>query len=130
MIKRFDIEQCDYEEIAFIPKNYDTENACFSIKKKPEIWFKATIDEVVGCCSLLILSQTRVRFRNNYVIPQYREVGIGKALIVQSELWAKKNNFKVIDVRGIYRTYLHENYEIKAKYTKRKPHQYWYEKNI
>jgi len=106
------VEPCDFEEIAFIPKTYDTEYATFSKRKRPEVWFKAVCGgAIVGCGCLLVMSKSTVRLSNIFVLPDQRGRGVAQELVKAREQWATARGFKFIDTRTVKRYYLNHGYE-------------------
>ena len=90
---------CSYSDISFIPESFDTENAMFASRKKPEIWFKGIIDgDIVGCGCLVLISKSRVRMSNAFILPKYRGQGLIKIILKAREDWAKINGYKEADV--------------------------------
>ena len=51
------IQQCKFEDIKFIPENFEKGYASFAKRKKEEIWFSAIQKEkIIGCACILILN--------------------------------------------------------------------------
>ena len=122
------IKQCSWEDVKIITETYDTEYAKFTKRKKPEIWFKALLESnLIGCGCLLILSKTRVRSSNLFVIPKKRGVGVAQVIVNAEEIWAKKHNYKIIDVRTVKSLYKGMGYKELKEY---KVGGYWLEKEL
>lgn len=108
--KAIKVVECEYQEIAFIPKTYKDklEYASFSKRKKPEVWFKAILEKsgkIIGCGCLCILSKDTVRHSNDFVLPEYRNNKVIMKIVRAREKWAKKNNFRKADVRTVKKYY-------------------------
>tara|TARA_Y100001972_G_C7561127_1_gene281813 strand:- start:309 stop:689 length:381 start_codon:yes stop_codon:yes gene_type:complete len=111
------IEQCSYDDIKFIPANYNKEYASFAKRKKKEVWFCAKLKEqIIGCGCLLVLNSTRVRHSNDFIIPNYRGNGFINTIITSREIWAYKNNFEYADVRTVKKYYNKHGYKIIKNY--------------
>lgn len=121
------IEQCNYEDIKFIPENYEKEYALFAKRKKPEIWFSAKMDgNIIGCGCLVIMNKTRVRHSNDFIIPDYRGNGFINTIIRTRELWAYQKKFEYADVRTVKKYYNQHGYKIKKTFKEG----WWLEKKI
>lgn len=111
------IQVCDWSEVSFIPQKFDTQFAVFAKRKKPEVWFKALIeDEIAGCGCLLLLSKRTARLSNIFVLPQYRGMGLAQKIVKAREQWAKDQGFNYIDARSVKRYYLDHGYKEIKKY--------------
>jgi N-acetylglutamate synthase-like GNAT family acetyltransferase len=74
------IKECDYENIKPLIKLGKKERVTF---ENPEgcVWFSAEFDgKVIGCCAL-VFKGSKVRFKSNFVHPNYRMNGVGKAML-------------------------------------------------
>ena len=111
------IQQCSFEDIKFIPENFEKGYASFAKRKKEEIWFSAKIDEkIIGCGCLLILNKTRVRHSNDFIIPDYRGNGFINTIIRTREYWAYQKKFEYADVRTVKKYYNQHGYKIKKTF--------------
>ena len=119
------ISLCAYEEISFIPQNFDTGVAEFTKRKKPEIWFKYHENElIIGCACLLFLSKDTARLSRLFVLPEHRSKGVAAELIKGREEYARIKNLKKIDAKT-YLDYRKYGFFVKQEY---KNNFYWWMK--
>ena len=106
------IQECAWADVKHIPATYETGYAVFAKRKKPEIWFKAMLDEkIVGCGCVLLLSKATARLSNLFVVPEHRGKGIAQEIIRTREQYARDNGFKTIDVRTVKSFYRDHGYK-------------------
>ena len=128
-MSEYKVIECKYEEIEFISK-MKTGDAKFAKRNKPEVWFKCLYNNrIIACSCLLILSKERVRMSNAFVFPEHRRKGILKKMVDKRIQWAKKKNYKIIDVKPFVTDFTHPKYSfvLRKKY---KIGGGWYEKTL
>tara|TARA_Y100000114_G_scaffold143230_2_gene150564 strand:- start:110 stop:487 length:378 start_codon:yes stop_codon:yes gene_type:complete len=119
------ISLCHFDEIAFIPKEFDTGVAQFTKRKKPEIWFKHTDQGMItGCACLLVVGHETARLSRLFVMPEKRSEGIATKLIKARIEYARIKNFKQVDAKT-YLDYTKYGFYIKQQY---KNEFYWWMK--
>lgn len=95
------ISRCSFDEVSFIPQNYDTEHADFAKRKKTEIWFKVADGDIIcGCVCILLMSKDAARLSNIFILPEYRGRGLAQRLVKTVIAWSQANNFKTLDARS------------------------------
>lgn len=105
------IQQCKFEDIKFIPENFEKGYASFAKRKKEEIWFSAIQKEkIIGCACILILNSNTIRLSNLFVLPDFRKKGVAQKLVIAREMWGKIRNFKYVDTRSVKKYYKDHGY--------------------
>lgn len=95
------INQVEWDNISWIPKVYKKGFASFSQHKKPHIWFAAQIESgkgfsTLGVGKLLFVSNTHARLCSVFTLPQFRRMGVAKAITEERESVARANGAKKI----------------------------------
>ena len=134
----YKINSCKYNIKEFIKKIADEFNIDYwdewlekqnyeNLKIKPNILVSCENEnELIGICSIKIISNSDVYLNSFYVIKEYRNMGIGTKLYNMCEKYAKENNYKHIilkvdpnfkDAIEFYknRNYIYDGYNEKRK---------------
>jgi GNAT superfamily N-acetyltransferase len=95
------INQVEWDNISWIPKAYKKGFASFSQHKKPHIWFAAQTEYekvfwTLGVGKLLFLSAEHARLCSVFTLPQFRGMGVARAITEKRERVARAKGAKKI----------------------------------